>query len=327
MMRDIKKITFILPTKSRIDKIKKFYEINEVKLKKIPHCFIIVTSNVRETNILKNFFKQKKTVKVIKQNKPGFMNACFESITYIKTKYCTFLYDDDLLSPYYFKLFKKLYTESIAMGYGVLSNNNSNNIFLPIRIKKLYSEKILSCYYGENLTDVKFMPVSPICLIFPSIFLSKWKKKILNFCKNNSLRTEMLLKKNIGPDLMLYLHQIIKHKNINFSYPHIVEFRMHKKSMSYILGKNKLRVGYWLAKSTLLNSNRISNDLKKKIFTYLIVSGYLILFHNLILSIIKKENYYLAFKKEIANIKKSRKFDFKFIYAFKIIINRVYKIL
>lgn len=326
-MNNIKKITFILPTKSRIHKIKKFYEINQRKLKKLTHCYLIITSNTKETNILRKYFKKKRSVKVIKQNKSGFMNACFESIKYVKTKYCTFLYDDDLLSPYYEIVSQKLYTSEISMGYGIINKKNSNNTFLPAKIKKISSEKILSCYYGEYLRDVKFMPVSPICLIFPTKFLIEWKNKILNFCRNHSLRTEMLLKKNIGPDLMLYLHQIVNHKKINFSYPHIVEFKMHKKSMSYILGKNKLRVGYWLAKSSLLNSKKLSIELKKKIFTFLIVSGYLILIHNLILNFLKRENYYNDFKKEIVGLKRSQKFDFKFIYALKIIINRVYKFL
>ena len=35
------------------------------------------------------------------------MNGCFESIKYVKSKYCTFLYDDDLLSLEVIKVFKK----------------------------------------------------------------------------------------------------------------------------------------------------------------------------------------------------------------------------
>ncbi len=324
-MNNKKKITFILPTKGRINKIKKFYHINEKKFKNIPHCYLIITFNTIETKVLKKYFKKNNSIKVIKQKKPGFMNACFESIAYVKTKYCTFLYDDDFLSPYLNKIFRKVFTNDIAMGYGIVQSENLNNKFLPININKLSSEKILSCYYGNQLRGVNFMPVSPICLVFPSLFLSKWKNIILKFCKNNSLRTEMLLKRNIGPDLILYLHQLINYKNINFSYPHIVEFKMHEKSMSYILGKNKLRIGYWLAKSSLINSNKITFKLKKKIFTFLLVSGYLILIHNFILCIIGKKNYFHNFKKEVVSIKNSAKYDFEFFYALKLIFSKLVK--
>ena len=80
---------------------------------------------------------------------------------------------------------------------------------------------------------------------------------------------------------------------------------MHEKSMSYILGKNKLRIGYWLAKSSIYNSNKISTELNKD-FTFLLVSGYLILFYNYLLHIAGKENYYYKFK-EINKIKKYKK--------------------
>ncbi len=97
--------------------------------------------------------------------------------------------------------------------------------------------------------------------------------------------------------------------------------------MSYILGKNKLRIGYWLAKSSIYNSNKISAESNKKIFTFLLVSGYLILFYNYLLNIAGKENYYYKFKREINKIKKYKKNDFQFKYALKIVFNRVFKLL
>ena len=43
---------------------------------------------------------------------------------------------------------------------------------------------------------------------------------------------------------------------------------MHEKSMSYILGKNKLRIGYWLAKSSIYNSNKISAESNKRFLLF-----------------------------------------------------------
>ena len=68
------------------------------------------------------------------------------------------------------------------------------------------------------------MPVSPICIIFKSKFLYEWKKYILNFCKNSKFRKYFLLKKNIGPDLIIYLLQILNHKKINLAKQFIDKF-------------------------------------------------------------------------------------------------------
>ena len=69
------------------------------------------------------------------------MNACFESINYVKTKYCTFLYDDDLLSPYINKFFKLAYSKDIVMGYGLVNINNSKIIFYLSKFIKYLQKK------------------------------------------------------------------------------------------------------------------------------------------------------------------------------------------
>ena len=76
----------------------------------------------------------KLNVKVVLQNKSVFMNACFESIKYVKTDYCTFLYDDDEISPYAVEIFKKVYNENLSMGYGIVCDQNTKSKFKPINI-------------------------------------------------------------------------------------------------------------------------------------------------------------------------------------------------
>jgi hypothetical protein len=317
------KITFIFPTKNRVNKASKFIHLHLRILKKINPIFLIIVSSAYEKKYLIETFRNKNNIKIIVQKKKGFMNACFESISYVKTKFCTFLYDDDELSPYSAKMFSNVFKENLVIGYGILTNKLNNSKFLPISIKKLSYKKILSAYFGKDINGVKFMPVSPICMAFNSSFLTVWKKIILNFCNNNELRTDIMLKQNIGPDLMLYLHQIIKKKTISFTTPNIAKFVMHNNSMSFLLGKNKLRIGYWLAKKSLVDCNILKDkELNKLIFSFLYLSGLYILLYNLYLKICKKDNYYNLFKNEISSLIKNKNFNISLSLSLKIIVNK-----
>ncbi len=319
-----KKITFIFPTKNRVKKAYTFVNKNLIKLKKVNPVFLIIVSNSFEKKYFKKKFNLAKNVKVVLQNKNGFMNACFESIKYVKTDYCTFLYDDDEISPHAVEIFKKVYSENLSMGFGIVSDQNTKSKFQPINIEKIYSKEILSAYYGINLKGVSLMPVSPICLVFNSKFLINWKKILLKFCAHNKFRNHILLEQNIGPDLILYLHQIIKKNKVSFAKPYIAKFILHKTSMSYILGKNKLRIGYWLAKKSLVDFNILKDkELNKLIFSFLYLSGLYILIYNLYLKIFKKDNYYYLFKNEMKNLIKNKNFKISIYLILKIIVNKL----
>ncbi len=319
------KITFIFPTKNRVNKAINFVQKHLVLLKQVNPNFLIIASNVKEKRIFKNKFINKKNIRIIMQQKSGFMNACFEGSKYVKTKFCTFLYDDDELSPYSTKIFKRVFDENLALGHGLVTNTYNRIKFMPISIKKISYKTILLGYFGKKINGVKFMPVSPICLVFETSFLQKWQYIITKFCKNNKLRTDLIINQNIGPDLMLYLHQVIKKNMISFSTPHIARFVTHNSSMSYILGKNKLRIGYWLAKKSLIDFNKIKDKrLNNYIFTFLTLSGIQILIINFYLNIFNKQNYFKPFMIELNNLKKNKNFSFSFICLIKIIFYRFF---
>jgi hypothetical protein len=326
----VKEITFILPTKNRFDVLKNFISHHEKILKNLNYKFLIVDgSNPYIHKKIKKICRKKKKLNLIKQTKKGFMNACFQSIKKIKTEYCTFLYDDDLLSIEAIKVFKKTLNNKFSMGYGIVENLNNQNIqtksnFNKIKIRKYKNEDLLLAYYGENKLGVPFMPVSPICLIFKSNFLNYWKKYLIKFCKRSKFRKYFLLKQNIGPDLIIYLLQILKHNHINFSKPHIAKFNEHEDSMSYLLGMNKLQIGYWLAKKSIFENNLIINkQLIIKAYTFLYTAGIFILIKNIILKFFGKDNYYSGFRNEIKILKNHKNAEFSLFECINIILNKI----
>jgi len=324
-------ISFIILTKDRPEKIINFLNNHFFLIKKLKSRFIIIDgSNHKNYKKIKQFTKNFKSIYLLRQKSKGFMNGCFESIKYVKSKYCTFLYDDDLLSLEVIKVFKKSINLKFSIGSGIVENLDHEDLekqknFMPIKFYNYKKEDLILGYFGKKLDKVPFMPVSPICMIFESKFLYEWKKYILQFCKVSSFREYFLLKKNIGPDLIIYLLQILKHRQINLSKPFIAKFNEHKNSMSLLLGKNKLQIGYWLAKKSIFENNLISNkNLNINIYNFLYTAGIFILFKNFILKMLGKKNYYKQFQNEIIMLKNHENAKFSLFECINIIFNKIF---
>ena len=58
-----------------------------------------------------------------------------------------------------------------------------------------------------------------------------------------------MLKRNIGPDLMIYLLSLLKQDGkVQLAVASVAQFSEHPTSMSVIYGAADLKIGYWLAK-------------------------------------------------------------------------------
>ena len=325
----MKKITFILPTKNRVPNLKKFINYHKKIFINLKYTFLIVDgSNNKNYKQVKKICDANK-FNLLKQKKSGFMNACFESIYKVKTEYCTFLYDDDLLSPEIYKVFKNTLNKRFSMGFGIvkdlyLNENYSHNQFNKIKIQNYQNDQVLLAYYGYNNLKVPFMPVSPICFIFKSIFLKKWKNYLILFCKKSKFRKSILLNQNIGPDLIIYLLQILENKSIFVSKPYIAIFNGHKNSMSTILGKNKLQIGYWLAKKSIFENELVKNKIIMfKIYNFLYLSGSFLLLKNMILKIFGKENFFKDICNEMKDLKSHKNAEFSLFECIKVALNKI----
>ena len=296
----MKKITFILPTKDRPETFKKFVDYHEKIFKGINYKILVIDGSKSFIHKkIKKMCKEKKKITLIKQNKKGFMNACFQAIKKVNTEYCTFLYDDDLLSEEVIKVFKQTMNNKFSIGYGIVENlNNYQNVkhnFSKIKFAKFNNEEVLLAYFGENKLGVSLMPVSPICFIFESSFLIKWKKYLIKFCKKSKFRKHFLLERNIGPDLIIYLLQILNNKKIHLAKPFIAKFNEHESSMSYLLGINNLQIGYWLAKKSVLENNLVyRKEISTKVYNFLLVAGIFILLKNLILYLLFRIFFFIT---------------------------------
>tara|TARA_B100000787_G_scaffold161881_1_gene142092 strand:- start:2072 stop:3073 length:1002 start_codon:yes stop_codon:yes gene_type:complete len=289
-----KQLTFIIPIKDRPSHLKKLIKnIDKVLLAKIS-CQLIFVDASNNSNQKKNYniLKNYKNCKILIQKNKGITIGCFQAIPYVRSKFVTFLYDDDELGKYLYLVYKENLKNNklFSMGTGNVQAINKKFNFKKITKINLNKKKVLLNYFGIPLskTNNKFKkllsaPVSPISTCFESRYLIQWKKHILKFVKDNEFRNYFILKKDIGPDLMIYLHNILKSKEyVNFFTPSVVKFSSHEDSISIIYGANNLRIGYWLAKLSILESEKKLNvNNKSYMYTYLVISGYFLFFSNL----------------------------------------------
>lgn len=265
-------ITFILPTRNRRQWIRRAVdsclacENNSIQ----PHVIVIDgRSTDGSFEELQKIYNLEVRVKLIQQEKgkSSFMEACFQGVELTESFFVTFMYDDDQISPYFKDMFQKLIDEkgSFIAGYGAICSVEKFYLFDQIKNYETYkSHQILMSYFGVSTVQSGPLPVSPICCITTKESLIEWRKEVSNFANATELRRYFMLKRNIGPDLMVYLLTFLRDSlsSITITPQIVAQFSSHSTSMTILANSFELRVGYWLArvwafeKLTLKNSEK-----------------------------------------------------------------------
>ncbi len=319
-------ITFILPTKNRVKTLNIFFKNTYKKFLSLNPSYLIIDASTY-TNHIKNKMNLKKynNLKIIRQKTTGIQMGCIETIPFIKTKYATFLYDDDVMGKYVIDIYKKNMQnpEVFSLGCGVVQDIKKKIKFTRLSYLTLNKHDILSCYYGSSFRKILksnqikkklSLPVSPICTSFKTKFLIEWKKILLKFTKNNDFRNFFFFQKDVGPDMIIYLMQLDYSKSVtNFYYPHSVKFSSHNDSISIIYGNNFLRIGYWLARICFFKNKKFENKkMSNNYYTYLLIIGIILIFTNLNNSYYTKNIFIELFKL----LKLRDKFSFKYFFCY-----------
>jgi hypothetical protein len=128
----INDFTLILLTKNRENVLNSIQSIFKNIDEELDFKLLIIDGNLDnriEILIKNNFYQYLKFIEIIKQNKNGFMKACFQSINHVKSNFFSFMYDDDILSPYYKEMLKKsLLHKKVSFGEGVVENIEKRTI-------------------------------------------------------------------------------------------------------------------------------------------------------------------------------------------------------
>jgi len=250
-------VTFILPTRNRRHFVRRAIDSclaceNET----VSACVIVIDGESDDGTIadLKDAYDADPRVQLIQNSKSaGFMNTCFQGVELVKSKWVTFMYDDDVLSPYFVDMVGKLVSagDNFIMGYGAECDARGVYPFRPIAAyNELAAAQLLLTYYGRPVgIDFSGLPVSPICCVTTLDILHEWIPQVTHFCSRNAIRQHFMLNRNIGPDLMIYLLSLLRQSgSVPVAVAVVAQFSSHPTSMSIRYGSSELRIGYWLAK-------------------------------------------------------------------------------
>ena len=249
-------VTFILPTRDRGELVKRAIDSCLACENHLIKAHVIVidgSSNDETLSFIKDIYSKDQRVELVQNKSDDFMNTCFQGVTLAKTPYATFMYDDDVLSPYFKDMIHYMLDNNklFIMGYGMIYNIGEIYPFRPINNYIEYNKlDILLGYFGrtEHL-DFSGLPFSPICCIVTTDTLRAWVLHLISFVQGNKIKEYFMMERNIGPDLMIYLSAILQENNTVAVAPATVaQFSAHAASMSVTYGKLDLDIGYWLAK-------------------------------------------------------------------------------
>ncbi|SRR5581483_4426127 len=249
-------LTFILPTRNRRAYVGRAIEsCLQAERPGVEVHVLVVDGNSTDGSYeeLQRCYGSNSRVRLVRQTGPkGFMAACFLAVPQVRTPFATFMYDDDVLSPFWGDLPMELKRRGaeFIMGFsveGVLEN------IVPFervtRLRVVPPSLLLRAFFGcGHEISAYGLPFSPICCLTRTDRLKEWVSELNRFTAGRPLREYFMMQRNAGPDLMIYLHSIARHRGsvAVFDGP-VAQFSAHAESFTSGLESTDLPIGYWLA--------------------------------------------------------------------------------
>jgi glycosyltransferase involved in cell wall biosynthesis len=249
-------LTFILPTRNRRDYVTR--AIDSCLQAHGPDLrveLLVVDGNSTDGSFeeLQQRYGSDPRVRLVRQSGPkGFMPACFFAVPQVRTPFVTFMYDDDVLSPFWGDLPREMRRRGadFVMGFSTESDIGRIAPFQRVtRLRVVTPSFLIRAFFGcgQELSS-HGLPYSPICCLTRTDRLLEWMTELQQFTRDRPLRDYFMMQRNAGPDLMIYLHSIASHTGeiCLFDGP-VAQFSAHVASFTSGLEPTDLTIGYWLA--------------------------------------------------------------------------------
>lgn len=249
-------LTFILPTRNRREWVGRAIESclradqPDVRVE-----VLVVDGNSTDGSFeeLQRRYASDLRVRLIRQTGPkGFMPACFFSVPQVMTRFVTFMYDDDVLSPFWSDMPREMQRRraDFVLGFGAEANIETQVAFEPVtRLLIVTPSLLLRGYFGfGHQLSSHGLPFSPICCLTRTDWLREWMAEMKQFTSGQPIREYFMMQRSAGPDLMIYLLSISNHAGEIpvFDGP-VAQFSSHVASLTSGLEPTDLPIGYWLA--------------------------------------------------------------------------------
>ena len=254
-------LTFILPTRNRARHVTRAIE----SCLRVQQTGVSVEVLVLDGNSTDGTFEQiqqqfggDSRVRLMRQQSKGFMAACFEALPLVRTPFATFMYDDDVLSPFWVDLPRGMASRGsgFALGFGAEGSLEETVSFERAGFLRVISPSaLLRAYCGAGRDLFRHgLPYSPICCLTTTQELHRWRTEVEGFVQGRPFREYFMMRLNAGPDLLVYFSSILTHDGDVMVFDGAVaQFTVHDTSMTVSSGPIDIPVGYWLAHVWLAN--------------------------------------------------------------------------
>lgn len=250
-------VTFVMPTKDRADlacrAIASCLEASNFDLR-VDVVVIDGGSDPAAARTIQTRFEKDRRVKLVCQpdNVNSFMEACYYGVGLIRSPYATFMYDDDVLSPYIGLLYRSIIDQGADIGLGFGDEvlvSKTYPFSVPLSSSAFDPIVVMAGWFGGSPAKWSYMPYSPICCLVRTDLLIDWVADVESFGQRTCLRKELMLKRNVGPDLMIFFRALLETKHAAIVTKEIVaQFSVTSNSFSSSVTKADLQIGYWLAR-------------------------------------------------------------------------------
>lgn len=206
--------------------------------------------------LLNEQFAANPDVKLV-QNKRGLgpTHSWLDGARLVSGDYVTFLWSDDFISPDFLKVLLPplLDGSMLAIGQGHVRNIDDER---PLQSSPpailVPANAVLANYFGVDCAGGQ-LPVSPAAALFSRQAFDRWLGLVTEWSKLSPLRHELMWRRAIGPDLLLFMVAInMSQSSVALVQGPVAQFSEHDTSITMSSQSWPLRQGYWLAKLWML---------------------------------------------------------------------------
>lgn len=208
------------------------------------------------------------TVQLV-QNQRGLgpTHSWLDGAALVSGDVATFIWSDDYVAPHFVtRLLPALANgAAVAIGRGAIRDvDDDSPLADDDAITTLTGAQALEGYLGTH-PMMPDPPVSPASALFRRDAFDHWTGLVAASCKATELRHQLMWRRAIGPDLLLYIDALHRGAatRVTLSASQVVQFSAHASSITIGSPPWLLRAGYWLGRTTAILDHDVLDALPK----------------------------------------------------------------
>ncbi len=213
--------------------------------------------------LLQDRFHADPRVKLV-QNQRGLgpTHSWIDGVHCATGDYMTFVWSDDYVSPRFLSRLLPLMNDEthVAIGAAIMRNVDEDSPFPTDDTSFVASASDYLAGFFPPFAGKTPNTVSPACALFSKACFERWTVAAQNWGRATPLREQVIWKRAIGPDLMLYFMAALAGEKIAYTPETVAQFSAHPGSISISVSKYLLRAGYWLARSWLVKDAGLTHE-------------------------------------------------------------------